>query len=80
MYGITIGTLNIYFKYETNSTWLLMFSKNGNQGNQWLQGIFNLPKSNVTFQVRVRIFVWYVIFKVIKLTLLYTLKILRRLL
>ncbi|EFN84956.1 MAM domain-containing glycosylphosphatidylinositol anchor protein 1 [Harpegnathos saltator] len=49
--GITIGRLNVYFKYETNNTWLLMFNKEGDQGNQWLQGIFNLPKSNVSFQI-----------------------------
>lgn len=51
MYGFTMGSLNVYFKREDSAP-QLMFSKSGNQGNQWLNGIFNLPKSNVSFQVR----------------------------
>lgn len=51
MYGATIGTLNIYFKPEKDSTPQLMFSKAGNQGNYWLHGIFNLPKAEKGFQI-----------------------------
>lgn len=50
MFGATIGLLNIYFKPE-NTPPQLMFTKSGNQGNQWFHGIFNLPKSNISFQV-----------------------------
>ncbi|XP_014489529.1 PREDICTED: uncharacterized protein LOC106752378 [Dinoponera quadriceps] len=51
MYGATIGRLNIYFKLAGNTTWLLMFSKEGNQGNNWYRGIFDLPKANSSFQI-----------------------------
>ncbi|XP_076294249.1 uncharacterized protein LOC143215740 [Lasioglossum baleicum] len=52
MYGATIGTLNIYFKPEKeDNTPQLMFSKAGNQGNYWLNGIFNLPKAEKGFQI-----------------------------
>lgn len=50
MYGATIGALNIYFKQE-NLLPRLMFTKEGDQGNQWLHGIFNLPKAKKGFQV-----------------------------
>lgn len=50
MYGATIGSLNIYFKQE-NAPLQLIFTKSGNQGNQWLHGISNLPKTNVSFQI-----------------------------
>lgn len=50
MYGATIGFLNIYFKQEDTPP-RLMFTKSGNQGNQWLHGIFDLPKSNASFQI-----------------------------
>lgn len=50
MYGATIGLLNIYFKQEDTPP-QLMFTKSGNQGNQWFHGIFELPKTNVSFQI-----------------------------
>ncbi|XP_018393541.1 PREDICTED: uncharacterized protein LOC108772505 [Cyphomyrmex costatus] len=50
MYGATIGSLNIYFKQE-DTTPLLIFTKNGNQGNQWFHGISELPKANASFQI-----------------------------
>ncbi|XP_043799535.1 uncharacterized protein LOC122718513 [Apis laboriosa] len=50
MYGATIGALNIYFKQE-NLLPRLMFTKEGDQGNQWLHGIFNLPKAKKGFQI-----------------------------
>ncbi|GAB1867983.1 MAM domain-containing glycosylphosphatidylinositol anchor protein 1 [Camponotus japonicus] len=50
MYGATIGSLNIYFKQEDSAS-RLMFTKSGNQGNQWFHGIFNLPKTNISFQL-----------------------------
>ncbi|EZA56986.1 hypothetical protein DMN91_011569 [Ooceraea biroi] len=50
MYGATIGFLNIYFKQEDTASQLL-FTKSGNQGNQWFHGIFDLPKSNASFQI-----------------------------
>lgn len=53
MYGATIGALNIYFKQE-NLLPRLMFTKEGDQGNQWLHGIFNLPKAKKGFQVMER--------------------------
>ncbi|PBC34819.1 C4b-binding protein beta chain [Apis cerana cerana] len=46
----TIGALNIYFKQE-NLLPRLMFTKEGDQGNQWLHGIFNLPKAKKGFQI-----------------------------
>lgn len=52
MYGATIGSLNIYFKPEDTAS-RLMFTKSGNQGNQWFHGIFELPKTNISFQVRI---------------------------
>nr|XP_031841867.1 uncharacterized protein LOC116431082 [Nomia melanderi] len=51
MFGASIGALNVYFKPEKNSTGQLMFSKQGNQGNHWLHGIFNLPKAEKGFQI-----------------------------
>ncbi|XP_014218104.1 uncharacterized protein LOC106646576 [Copidosoma floridanum] len=51
MYGATIGTLNVYFKPETEKTPKLVWSKNGNQGNQWHRGLFDLPTVNNSFQL-----------------------------
>ncbi|XP_011642330.1 MAM and LDL-receptor class A domain-containing protein 1-like [Pogonomyrmex barbatus] len=51
MYGASIGSLNVYFKQENITKPLLMFTKSGNQGNQWIRGIFNLPKANASFQI-----------------------------
>ncbi|XP_070151654.1 uncharacterized protein [Polyergus mexicanus] len=50
MYGATIGSLNIYFKQEDTAS-RLMFTKSGNQGNQWFHDIFELPKTNISFQI-----------------------------
>ncbi|XP_034950001.1 MAM and LDL-receptor class A domain-containing protein 2-like [Chelonus insularis] len=50
MYGATIGALRVYFKPE-NGTSQMMFEKQGNQGNRWLHGIFDLPKSSSSFQI-----------------------------
>ncbi|XP_036140457.1 MAM and LDL-receptor class A domain-containing protein 2 isoform X2 [Monomorium pharaonis] len=50
MYGATIGSLNIYFKPELTAP-RLIFTKSGNQGNQWFHGISSLPKVNVSFQI-----------------------------
>lgn len=52
MYGDTIGALRVYFKQETESTAKLMFNKEGNQGNQWINGIFRLPETDINFQVK----------------------------
>lgn len=54
MFGATVGALNIYFKQENDLLPRLMFSKEGNQGNQWLHGIFNFPKAKKGFQVKQR--------------------------
>lgn len=54
MYGATIGSLNLYFKQQ-DTTPRLIFTKSGNQGNQWFHGTFDLPKANASFQVRVKI-------------------------
>ncbi|XP_011298599.1 uncharacterized protein [Fopius arisanus] len=52
MYGATIGTLRIYIKFESNpDNPQVMFERNRNQGNHWLHGIFNLPKSHDNFQI-----------------------------
>ncbi|XP_054010875.1 MAM and LDL-receptor class A domain-containing protein 1-like [Hylaeus anthracinus] len=51
MYGATTGALNVYFKQEKDITPRLMFTREGNQGNQWLQGTFNLPKAEKGFQI-----------------------------
>ncbi|XP_012054424.1 PREDICTED: MAM and LDL-receptor class A domain-containing protein 2-like [Atta cephalotes] len=50
MYGATIGSLNIYFKQEDTMP-RLIFTKSGNQGNQWFHGISELPKANASFQI-----------------------------
>ena len=52
MFGTKIGALNVYFKQENDLLPRLMFNKEGNQGNQWLHGIFNLPKAKKGFQVK----------------------------
>lgn len=51
MFGATVGALNVYFKQERDNAPRLMFRKEGNQGNQWFHGIFNLPKAEKAFQV-----------------------------
>ncbi|KAK2578666.1 hypothetical protein KPH14_012155 [Odynerus spinipes] len=51
MYGNGIGALRVYVKKETDSESQLMFHKEGNQGNQWLHGIFTLPKVDKNFQI-----------------------------
>ncbi|XP_043587581.1 MAM and LDL-receptor class A domain-containing protein 1-like isoform X2 [Bombus pyrosoma] len=51
MFGATVGALNVYFKQENDLLPRLMFSKEGNQGNQWLHGIFNFPKAKKGFQI-----------------------------
>ncbi|KAI4499259.1 hypothetical protein M0802_005519 [Mischocyttarus mexicanus] len=51
MYGATVGALRIYFKLETDTNPQLMFHKEGNQGNQWLHGIFALPRVDKNFQL-----------------------------
>lgn len=52
MFGAAVGALNVYFKKENDLVPKLMFNEEGDQGNQWLHGIFNLPKSDKNFQVR----------------------------
>ncbi|CAL7938754.1 unnamed protein product [Xylocopa violacea] len=51
MYGATVGALRVYFKQEQASLPRLMFSKEGDQGNQWLHGLFSLPKAERGFQI-----------------------------
>lgn len=51
MYGDTIGALRVYFKQETELKGKLMFNKEGNQGNRWINEIFRLPETNNNFQV-----------------------------
>ncbi|KAF7393160.1 hypothetical protein HZH66_008993 [Vespula vulgaris] len=51
MYGTAMGALRVYFKTETDINPQLMFHKEGNQGNQWLHGIFTLPKVDKNFQI-----------------------------
>ncbi|OXU26669.1 hypothetical protein TSAR_014496 [Trichomalopsis sarcophagae] len=51
MYGTTIGSLNVYLKPEVEETPKLMWTKSGNQGNQWLRGLFELPTLNSSFQI-----------------------------
>lgn len=51
MYGATVGSLNVYFKKEKDLVPRLMFTKEGDQGNQWLHGFFNLPKADKGFQI-----------------------------
>ncbi|XP_015585526.1 MAM and LDL-receptor class A domain-containing protein 1 [Cephus cinctus] len=51
MYGKTIGALQVYFKPETSTLPQMMFRRQGNQGNQWHHGLFNLPASTVSFQI-----------------------------
>lgn len=56
MYGTAMGALRVYFKTETDINPQLMFHKEGNQGNQWLHGIFTLPKVNKNFQVSAQLY------------------------
>ncbi|XP_043477393.1 MAM and LDL-receptor class A domain-containing protein 2-like isoform X3 [Leptopilina heterotoma] len=51
MYGDTIGALRVYFKQETESKAKLMFNKEGNQGNQWINEVFRLPETDNNFQI-----------------------------
>lgn len=51
MFGATIGALNVYFKEEKENSPRLMFTKEGDQGNEWFHGSFNLPKAKKGFQV-----------------------------
>ncbi|XP_076761773.1 uncharacterized protein LOC143429845 [Xylocopa sonorina] len=51
MFGATVGALHVYFKQEQDLLSRLMFSREGNQGNQWLHGIFSLPKAEKGFQI-----------------------------
>ncbi|KAJ8687225.1 hypothetical protein QAD02_023019 [Eretmocerus hayati] len=51
MYGTTIGSLNVYFKPESANNSTLLWSKQGDQGNQWLRGLINLPTVNNSFQI-----------------------------
>ncbi|XP_014235694.2 uncharacterized protein LOC106658313 [Trichogramma pretiosum] len=51
MYGSTIGTLNVYFKPETQAEPEVKWTKEGNQGNHWLRGMFPLPPVNTSFQI-----------------------------
>lgn len=55
MYGSTIGTLNIYFKAEGEIDQKIMFTESGNQGNQWWNGRFDLPREKKNFQVIFRL-------------------------
>ncbi|KOC65100.1 MAM domain-containing glycosylphosphatidylinositol anchor protein 1, partial [Habropoda laboriosa] len=51
MYGATVGALNIYFKPEKDLVPRQLFHKEGDQGNQWLHGMFNFPKVDKGFQI-----------------------------
>lgn len=51
MFGIWIGSLNVYFKQEDTEKRDLIFTKSGNQGNRWFHGISELPKANASFQI-----------------------------
>ena len=46
MYGSGMGTLEV--KIDGNT----LFSKSGNQGNQWLEGKVNVGHSGSPYQVR----------------------------
>ena len=49
MYGVSMGTLNAYYRVGFTET--LLFSVNGNRGNQWNQEIIRLPKCLNQFQL-----------------------------
>ena len=51
MFGATTGALNVYFKEEKENSPRLMFTKDGDQGNYWFHGVFNLPKAKKGFQI-----------------------------
>lgn len=50
MFGAGIGALRVYLKEESTETPKLMFEKRGDQDNRWLHGLFDLPKTNSSFQ------------------------------
>ena len=48
------GILNVYIKPEDiafDGTLTPKFTKSGNQGDKWFQGIVQLPTMNIAFQV-----------------------------
>ncbi|CAD6224056.1 GSCOCG00005459001-RA-CDS [Cotesia congregata] len=51
MFGAGIGALRVYLKEESTETLKLMFEKRGDQDNRWLHGLFDLPKTNSSFQI-----------------------------
>lgn len=54
MYGATTGSLHVYTKPENTEfgdELLPRFTKSGDQGNQWYQGIVLLPSTNESFQI-----------------------------
>ncbi|PNF23103.1 hypothetical protein B7P43_G09127 [Cryptotermes secundus] len=54
MYGATTGSLHVYMKPENTEfggSLLPRFTKSGEQGNQWYQGIVLLPSTNESFQI-----------------------------
>ncbi|XP_074100339.1 uncharacterized protein LOC141528275 isoform X6 [Cotesia typhae] len=51
MFGAGIGALRVYLKEESTETPKLMFEKRGDQDNRWLHGLFDLPKTNSSFQI-----------------------------
>lgn len=51
MFGLTIGSLNVYFKPENENSSKLMFSMSGDQGDEWRNAVFRLPVVETNFQV-----------------------------
>ncbi|XP_014681501.1 PREDICTED: MAM and LDL-receptor class A domain-containing protein 1-like [Priapulus caudatus] len=53
MFGLTIGTLSVYVKPETQSLTDIesSFVRNGDQGNQWFLGQIAIPRLNDSFQI-----------------------------
>ncbi|KAJ9580601.1 hypothetical protein L9F63_024216, partial [Diploptera punctata] len=54
MYGAATGILNVYVKPEDipfDGNLSPKFTKFGNQGDEWFQGIVQLPRLNIPFQV-----------------------------
>ncbi|XP_066586047.1 uncharacterized protein [Prorops nasuta] len=50
MYGATIGSLRLFLKPENESS-IMLFNLSGDQGNQWKEGRFQLPKTDKDFQI-----------------------------
>lgn len=55
MFGASIGQLRVYIKKENDSTYVEqlrpIFSRNGNHGDRWIEGVISVSSIDDYFQV-----------------------------